>query len=182
MKYYLILLIYLTSCVGVNKEVLEFGLNSKINLKNGQKQVVPNALLLKKFTTNCQSELLNNYLNKVFLVQNEYTTFISLVTSKETSNLDSLMIKDTSFEIKDTKIFNLPNEINDSVKFYVFKMEKLKLVKFPFIRIAYKEAGLSNIVFIDIFLDNSQSEDSFFNQGTLEFIKNIGNIKTPNRN
>jgi len=38
MKYYLIALLFITSCVGVNKEVLEFGLNSKMNLKNGQKQ------------------------------------------------------------------------------------------------------------------------------------------------
>jgi hypothetical protein len=61
-------------------------------------------------------------------------------------------------------------------------MEKLQLVKFPFIRIAYKEPGLTNIVFIDIFLQNTQSEASFFKNGTLELIKNIQNIKTPKLN
>jgi hypothetical protein len=76
----------------------------------------------------------------------------------------------------------MPSDINDSVKFYVFKMEKLQLVKFPFIRIAYKEPGLTNIVFIDIFLQNTQSEASFFKNGTLELIKNIQNIKTPKLN
>ena len=182
MKYYLVLILYFTSCVGVNKEVLEFGLNSKIDLKNGQKQIVPDAILLKKFTSQCKSAVFNNYLNKVFLVQNEYTTFISLVTSETTTNLDSLIFRDTSFKISDNKIISMPSDINDSVKFYVFKMEKLQLVKFPFIRIAYKEPGLTNIVFIDIFLQNTQSEASFFTNGTLELIKNIQNIKTPKLN
>jgi hypothetical protein len=88
MKYYLVTLLLLTSCVGVNKEVLEFGLNSKMILKDGQKQITPTESLLQKFRLNCQSEYLNNYLNKIFLIQYEYTTFISLVTSKETSDLD----------------------------------------------------------------------------------------------
>ena len=125
MKYYLILLLYFTSCVGVNKEVLEFGLNSKMDLKNGQKQIAPNQALLRKFKSNCQSEFLSNYLNKVFLIQHEYTSFISLVTSKEIVHLDSLILKDSTFVITDFKTIKMNNEIDSSVNFYVFKMEKL---------------------------------------------------------
>jgi len=181
MKYYLILLLYFTSCIGVNKEVLEFGLNSKMDLKNGQKQIVPNQALLRKFKSNCQSEFLSNYLNKVFLIQHEYTSFISLVTSKETVHLDSLILKDSAFVINDFKTIKMNNEIDSSVSFYVFKMEKLKSDKVPFIRIAFKEPGLSNIVLMDVFLENTQSGDSFFTTGAVGLIKNIQNIRVPKR-
>jgi hypothetical protein len=181
MKYYLILLLYFTSCVGVNKEVLEFGLNSKMDLKNGQKQIAPNQALLRKFKSNCQSEFLSNYLNKVFLIQHEYTSFISLVTSKEIVHLDSLILKDSTFVITDFKTIKMNNEIDSSVNFYVFKMEKLKTDKVPFIRIAFKEPGLSNIVLMDVFLENEQSGDSFYTTGAVRLIKNIQNIRVPKR-
>ena len=181
MKYYIILLLCLTSCLGVNKEVLEFGLNSKMDLKNGQKQIVPNESLLRKFKSNCQSEFLSNYLNKVFSIQHEYTSFISLVTSKETVHVDSLILMDPEFEVNELKTVKMYNEIDSSVNFYVFKMEKHKSDMVPFIRIAFKEPGLSNIVLMDVFLDNTQSGDSFFSTGAVGLIKNIQNIRVPKR-
>ena len=51
----------------------------------------------------------------------------------------------------------------------------------PFIRIAFKEPGLSNIVLMDVFLDNTQSGDSFFSTGAVGLIKNIQNIRVPKR-
>jgi hypothetical protein len=182
MKYYLVTLLLLTSCVGVNKEVLEFGLNSKMILKDGQKQITPTESLLQKFRLNCQSEYLNNYLNKIFLIQYEYTTFISLVTSKETSDLDSLILKDSSFNFNGFKISDIPNEINGSERFYIFKVEKRTLIKSPFIRIAFKEPGLTNVVIMDIFFENSKSEDNFFKTGVISFISEIKNIHIPKNN
>jgi len=182
MKYYLIALLFITSCVGVNKEVLEFGLNSKMNLKNGQKQIAITESLLKKFRSNCQSEYLNNYLNKIFLIQHEYTTFISLITSQETSDLESLILKDSSFIFNGFKISDIPNEINGSAKFYIFKVEKRTLIKSPFIRIVFNEPGLTNIVIMDIFFENSKTEDHFFKTGVTSLISEIQNIHIPKKN
>lgn len=182
MKYFFITLFLFTSCVGVNKEVLEFGLNSKMNLKNGQKQIAPTKALLSKFKSNCQSEYLNNYLNKIFLIQHEYTTFISLITSRENCELDSLILEDSSLIFNEFKTSEIPNEIVGSAKFYIFKVEKRSLINSQFVRIAFREPALTNIVLMDIFFENPKIEDQFYKTGVTSFVSEIKNIHIPKNN